>query len=335
MENATKALIIAGSVLLSIIVLSIFMLMVNSLTDYQQAQTQIEQTQDVISFNNQFQGYMRDDISGSDVLSVINKVTYYNRTKASDAVDNAGSGDEYVYEPITLIVELGDISKRKLLSMDGTNLKLLTKADGIFTFDGKDNMDKTFETINNLLNKTKMPTPPQSAQAVTGFETILPVQYQGKTRTIYYTEGILKGLMDNYGSANSIFENGSASYINQNGTTESIKEKRKRFTEFDRIVGTAYFPLEYKNGTPLAEVQYKSWWEKYFGTSPSVQTSEITINGVKQNKTIRQVLELYHEYAQFQRAKFKYVPPTSSEETYSSGSGRIKYLKFVFTGEFI
>lgn len=333
MENATKALIIAGSVLLSIIVLSIFMLMVNSLTDYQQAQNKMEQTQDVISFNNQFQGYMRDEVAGTDVLSVINKVTYYNRTKASDAVDYGGTGDEYIYEPITLIIDMGDETKRKQLSMDGTNLKLWT--DSEFKFDKKYNMDKKFETINVLLNKTKMPTPPQGAQDVTGFDTILPEQYQGKTRTIYYTEGILKGLMDNYGSSNSIFESGSTSYINQNGTTESIKEKRKRFTEFNRIVGTAYFPPVYRNGTPLAEVQYKSWWEQYFGSSPMVQKSEITVKGVKQNKTIREVLELYHEYAQFQRAKFRYVAPTSGEETYSSGSGRIKYLKFEFTGDFI
>ncbi len=322
MENATKALIIAGSVLLSIIVLSIFMLMVNSLTDYQQAQTQIEQTQDVISFNNQFQGYMRDEVAGTDVLSVVNKVTYYNRTKASDAVDNAGSGDEYVYEPITLIVELGDTTKRKLLTMDGTHIKLWTKSE--FIFDQKKNMDEDFEIINNLLNRTEMPTPPSSMDA--GGD--MPARYRSR-KPIYYTEGILKGLMDNYGSSNSIFEEVATDSTDPN---KSIKEKYKRFAEFNRIVGTAYFPLVYSNEKPIKEGQYDNWWRTYFRDGASVTSN---INGVSGGKTIKEVLAYYYEYAQFQRAKFKYVPPTSSEETYSSGSGRIKYLKFEFTGEFI
>ena len=40
MENASKALIMAGSVLIGVIVVSLFMVMANSLTDYQQTQTQ-------------------------------------------------------------------------------------------------------------------------------------------------------------------------------------------------------------------------------------------------------------------------------------------------------
>ena len=42
MENASKALIMAGSVLIGIIVISLFMIMYNSLTDYQQTQTQMK-----------------------------------------------------------------------------------------------------------------------------------------------------------------------------------------------------------------------------------------------------------------------------------------------------
>lgn len=322
MENATKALIIAGSVLLSIIVLSIFMLMVNSLTDYQQAQNQMGQTQDVISFNNQFQGYMRDNISGSDVLSVINKVTYYNRTKASDAVDNSGTGDEYIYEPIILIIDMGDETKRKLLSMDGTNLKIWTESG--LTFDKKDNMDKKFEIINNLLNKTEMPKTPETWDAGGG---IMEEKY--KNRKIYYTEGILKGLMDNYGSSNSIFEEVATDSSDPN---KSKKEKNKRFKEFNRIVGTVYFPLVYSNGNPIIEDQYDNWWRTYFKDGASATSS---IEGVSGRKTIKEVLAYYYEYAQFQRGKFKYVQPSSGEETYSSSSGRIKYLKFEFTGDFI
>ena len=173
MENATKALIIAGSVLLSIIVLSIFMLMVNSLTDYQQAQNQMGQTQDVISFNNQFQGYMRDDVAGTDVLSVINKVLYYNRNKAIDAVGKDDAGNGYVYEPITLVVEMN--GNQGKLSMNVNDNKLFKKSTYSFATDKNDQeIDETFEIINNLLNKTEMPTPPESMSAGGGF---MPDQY--------------------------------------------------------------------------------------------------------------------------------------------------------------
>ena len=332
MENATKALIIAGSVLLSIIVLSIFMLMVNSLTEYQQAQTQMGQTQDVISFNNQFQGYMRDDITGTDVLSVINKVLYYNRTKAIDAIGIEDAGNGYVYEPIKLVIEMD--GKQGNLAMDGSDNKLFDGTRSTYTFSKDKNieeMDEPFAKIDALLNKTKMPTPPQNS--------FLQEKYRN-TRTIYYSEGILKGLMDNYGSEKSIFVQVSST---DPSDTEKIRnENKKKFAEFNRIIGTIYFPLVDRNGNPLENSAYTSWWDSYFGPSPSKSNLKYKykkVDGVEVENTemitIKQAVELYYEYAQFQRGKFKYVQPTSGEETYSSSSGRIKYLKFVYTGESI
>lgn len=327
MENAAKALLIAGSVLLGIIVLSIFMIMVNSLTDYQQAQTQIEKNQDIVAFNNQFQGYMRSDLAGTDILSLINKVTYYNKAKASDAIGADDAGNQYVYEPITLVVDLD--GKQLEFSMSKTKNELF--ADNRYEFNGTVNMDKTFEIINNLLNKTKMPTPPQNAIPMgTGVDVSLPEQYT-KERTIYYTKGILKGLIENYNSVNSIFD---SAYIGVNDS-DSIMEKRKRFIEFNRIVGTTYFPLNYRNGNSLIEGQYKNWWNDYFGSGLGVKKSSVKINGSTKNLTIREVLALYYEYTQFERGKFEFVQPGAGQETYSSNTGRVKYMEFKFTGEFI
>ena len=52
MENASKALLMAGSVLISIIVISLFLIMTNSLTSYQQTQTQSQREAQIVSFNN-------------------------------------------------------------------------------------------------------------------------------------------------------------------------------------------------------------------------------------------------------------------------------------------
>ena len=305
MENATKALLLAGSILLGIIVLSIFMLMVNNLTNYQLEQDKIGKNQDIIAFNNQFQGYMRKEVSGTDVLSVINKVMYYNSNKVSDEItkdeetnDKENLGKKYVYEPIELIIELdkeeSDTTNRRKLAMGANNE--LFKAS-MFRFSKTDN-PSVYSDIDNLLKiSEKMPKAPNG-------------------RKIKYTESILKGLVDNYNSADSIFD--------QDFLNKDMAEKKKRFIIFNRIIGQTYFTLVDINGNDISEGQYNTWWNNYFSDSSD--------NG----KAIKNVLARYYEYAQFQRGIFEYVEPTEAEQSiYSESTGRIIYMKFKFTGEFV
>lgn len=321
MENASKALLIAGGILLSIIVLTLFMLMVNSLTDYQQQETQTQKQADIISFNNQFAGYMRDDVSGTDILSLINKVVYYNKTKSTAGTDATDSGASYGSEPITVVI---DIQNRDKFSRNTTNVLFKNNS---YTFGGRENMNSSngikdgLDLIDNI-KKSSLPDSPTSPS----FNWI-----KSPAQKIKITDGILKGLSDNYDSDKSVFDDFSFPSLSQ---TDKEKAQRERLHEFNLIVGKSYFPLYYTlNGKEknVDSDQMKKYWDYYLGKDES-KIKRIKINNT--SLSIREMVDYYYEYAQFQRAKFKWVQPPTGQETYSN-DGKIRYLKFEFTGEFI
>lgn len=82
MENASKALIMAGSVLIALVIIGALVLMFNSLSNYQETDTQSTREQQVVDFNNQYETYNRKDVRGSDLYSLFNKVIDYNRRKS-------------------------------------------------------------------------------------------------------------------------------------------------------------------------------------------------------------------------------------------------------------
>ena len=314
MENASKALLIAGSVLLGIIVLSLFMIMVNSLTDYQQSQITNQREAEVIAFNNQFTGYMRDDVSGTDIISLINKVVFYNRTKSSAGTDILDTGEEFGYEPIELYINMN--GNEKVLAFDGQNNKVFL---GNLEFKATNQLKQTnnegFGALDNLLNNTKIPEPPN----IGANGESLPSEYATRTLNLNYTEGILKGLLENSNSSDSIF----GDFLNYDEN-----KKRKCFSEFNLILGKIYFPLVNSSGKSISINTLNYWWGQYFNPNSTRITDR---NG----KTIREELAYYYEYTQFQRGKFRYVPPTGTEKTYSPNTNRVIFMKFEFTGDFV
>ena len=78
MENASKALIMAASVLIGIVIISAFVIMMSNMTSNQQKNYDTELTAQVSEFNNQFMTYARDGIRGSDMISLMNRIADYN-----------------------------------------------------------------------------------------------------------------------------------------------------------------------------------------------------------------------------------------------------------------
>lgn len=78
MENATKALLIAGGMLLTIMIITVFMIGWDSISNYFKAQTQNTREIQLAEFNQQFENYANNDIRGNDMLSLISKVNDYN-----------------------------------------------------------------------------------------------------------------------------------------------------------------------------------------------------------------------------------------------------------------
>ena len=79
MENASKALIMAGGILIALLVLGALLLMFNNLSDYQKSNSDLTESGQLATFNEQFTQYERDDLTGTEVISLANMVYDYSR----------------------------------------------------------------------------------------------------------------------------------------------------------------------------------------------------------------------------------------------------------------
>lgn len=117
MENASKALIMAGSVLIALMIIGALLLMFNGLSSYQQVGEQNTREAQVVAFNNQFETYNRQDVRGSDLYSLVNRVVDYNRRKSIEGTGENDEGQYLAYEPMKIEFTMNSITE---LSADGT-----------------------------------------------------------------------------------------------------------------------------------------------------------------------------------------------------------------------
>lgn len=117
MENASKALIMAGSVLIALMILGALMLMFNNLSSYQQIRQTDTRTSQTIEFNAQFETYNRTDVRGSELYSLLNRAVDYNKRQSTAGKDGAEIG----FKPIKVTFTFkGKINK--IASPSGNNL---------------------------------------------------------------------------------------------------------------------------------------------------------------------------------------------------------------------
>ena len=79
MENASKALIIAGGVLIALIIISMFIAMFNNISNIQKEQEDQIKVEQITAFNAEFEAYNKKVMYGADVITLINKVAENNR----------------------------------------------------------------------------------------------------------------------------------------------------------------------------------------------------------------------------------------------------------------
>lgn len=95
MENASKALIMAGSVLIALLVIGIVSLMYTQLSEIQQTKSDVETTTKAIDYMKRFEQYNRT-VYGSELLSLGNLQLDYNYRQA----------DLQGYTPVTITVQI-------------------------------------------------------------------------------------------------------------------------------------------------------------------------------------------------------------------------------------
>lgn len=137
MENASKALIMAGAVLIALMVIALLVFFFNNIRDLQKTNLTSEEAQQAAEFNKQFDVYARD-VYGSELLSLANKVVDYNKRESG----NKG------YTPIKLNVEIDND-----ITLDSTGKYFQKKQ---YTIGGEKNenpLDEEIKKINEILNK--------------------------------------------------------------------------------------------------------------------------------------------------------------------------------------
>lgn len=136
MENVSKALMIAGGMLIAIMVISLIIVLWNQMSGYFAEQHSATIVEQIAEFNAQFENYNGKDIRGNELISVMNKVVNYNRTYS----------DMENYERIVIKIDLdGHQNDFKYNSSDNSifpNQSLITNEHG----------DDVIENISNLSN---------------------------------------------------------------------------------------------------------------------------------------------------------------------------------------
>jgi len=84
MENASKALLIAGAVLIAIILIGIAMMMLNGIDGITSQSGQQLDSMEIQMFNRSFTDYVGAHVSGSNVRALINNIIANNNNYSGD-----------------------------------------------------------------------------------------------------------------------------------------------------------------------------------------------------------------------------------------------------------
>ena len=108
MDNAAKALLIAGGILIGMLIISVSMYLLTSFRDFYYQNTTVLNSYQINAFNTDFTKYGPQngvEISGADAYNIMSKVSEVNSTHDfiiyqiddSSSIINTGNYEEYFY----------------------------------------------------------------------------------------------------------------------------------------------------------------------------------------------------------------------------------------------
>ena len=125
MENASKALLMAGGILLVMLIVGLIMFARLNITDFYRNQEELKQIDNITEFNKQFTNYNKEVVHGYELISLANKVADYNM-RYSNA---EGAKNDEKYNPITLTIKIPNSIETEALWYDNTYTHLFKKGD--------------------------------------------------------------------------------------------------------------------------------------------------------------------------------------------------------------
>lgn len=81
MENATRALLMVAGVFFGLLIITMVLFMHNNISDYYKSTESNKKTEQLATFNKEYSAYNRNDVRGSELLSLINKIIDFNNSK--------------------------------------------------------------------------------------------------------------------------------------------------------------------------------------------------------------------------------------------------------------
>ena len=230
MENATKALLMAAGVLIAIMVASLLVYMFSQMSAYQKSASDMEKDNQLAIFNVEFTQYAQDNILGTDVISLVNKVIDFNEKEI-------GAGGINYQQKVTITVTLGQEFANKY----GVNGNLLAFEKNTYTITDENN---DFVRIITDLRKV---------EEKYGLKTMDVLSSNLESLKTYYKDGDTfngKSIKDVVGKNISEFEQDF-----RNGDFSIIEEHRE-YSELKIATFECVGEPEYKDGQ-VVKMEFK------------------------------------------------------------------------------
>ncbi len=110
MENASKALLIAGALILGMLLISLLLYTIGIFKDYQGSKDELINIENTAKFNQRFTIYDRTDVQGYELITLVNQIVDYNERKTTDS--QYGNDEQYPF--ITLIIDMNGMADKLL-----------------------------------------------------------------------------------------------------------------------------------------------------------------------------------------------------------------------------
>ena len=102
MENANKALVMAASTLLAVMLLTLFVTFIGKVSKWPETEDTIKNTEQIVAFNKEYEVFQKSAMYGADVISCLNKAKNNNEKYVEGGIfidDGTGvHGEDYLID---------------------------------------------------------------------------------------------------------------------------------------------------------------------------------------------------------------------------------------------
>lgn len=121
MENASKALMMAGAVLLTILILGMVVYFYSQFKSFPREQEAAKEQQQITKFNEEYESYQKQKMYGVDVVTIMNKAINNNKKYANFITGKylLGENNYYIDVQVTLLTPISSSAIQYIPGTDG------------------------------------------------------------------------------------------------------------------------------------------------------------------------------------------------------------------------